>query len=92
MLSPDARAEDLSARLVGIGFSPRLSDHTDHTRIEAEVPEAVSPEVWRDLLELLEEADWFGLAVSSTAAHIVWAGIRKGPPRRSVPLGDQAIS
>lgn len=92
MLPPDARAEHLSARLVGIGFSPRLSDRTDHTRIEAEVPEGLSPEVWRELLALLEEADWFGLAVGSTTVHIVWACIHKGPRRRSAPTGDQAIS
>lgn len=79
MLSPEARADVIAVHLSSAGFSPRVTYQADHTCIETEVPESVSANSWRELLKLLETADWFGLD-SSESGLTAWAGFSKGTP------------
>ncbi|MFG2750037.1 hypothetical protein [Streptomyces xanthophaeus] len=76
----EARAEDLAARLSALGLATRVELHASHTSIEAEVPDALPAESWREVLEVVAEADRFGLLASSLTGRTLWAVVRKVVP------------
>ncbi|MFJ4860124.1 hypothetical protein [Streptomyces sp. NPDC088748] len=76
----DSRVEDLAARLSALGLATRVELHTTYTSIEAEVPEALSAESWREVLEVVAEADRFGLFASSLTGRTLWAAVIKAVP------------
>ncbi|MFB6519191.1 hypothetical protein [Streptomyces sp. NPDC056401] len=78
--SETARADDIAARLSALGLTTRLEAHTGYTSIEAEVPEALPASAWREVLEVVAEADRFGLQASSLTGRTLWAAVRKVVP------------
>ncbi|MFF4387148.1 hypothetical protein ACFY0G_10240 [Streptomyces sp. NPDC001552] len=80
MPASEARAEDLAARLSALGLTTRLEPHTTYTSIEAEVPEALPAESWREVLEVVAEADTFGLLTSSLTGRTLWAAVNEAVP------------
>lgn len=80
MLSPEARAEQIVARLCAAGFTPRLTDHGAYTCIEIEVPDRVSAETWQEFVAALAEADWFGVAAGSQGRGSAWVAVNKETP------------
>ncbi|MFB6564283.1 hypothetical protein ACFCYH_36260 [Streptomyces sp. NPDC056400] len=80
MPASEARAEDLAARLSTLGLTTRVQSHTTYTSIEAEVPEALPAESWREVLEVVAEADRFGLLASSLTGRTLWAAVDKAVP------------
>lgn len=80
MPASEARAEAIAARLSALGLTTRVEEHTEYTSIEAEVPEALPAESWRAVLEVVAEADRFGLLASSLTGRTLWAAVRKAVP------------
>ncbi|WP_420079603.1 hypothetical protein ACN6AT_12730 [Streptomyces sp. JL4002] len=80
MPASEARAEGLAARLSALGLITRLEPHAKYTSIEAEVPEALPAESWREVLEVLAEADRFGLLASSLTGRTLWAAVDEAVP------------
>lgn len=85
------RAEAIAARLSAVGLATRVEERDDCTAIEAEVPEPLSAESWREVLEAVADADRFGLLATSSNDRTLWAVVRKRSPRRAMS-GDRAIS
>jgi len=85
------RAAAIAARLSAVGLPTRVEEHAEFTSVEAEVPEEVSAESWREALEAVAEADRFGLLATSLGDRTLWAVLRKAVPRQVMPQ-DQAIS
>ncbi|KAB8171114.1 hypothetical protein FH609_000465 [Streptomyces sp. 3MP-14] len=77
MPAPASRAQDIAARLSAAGFTPRLTRHPTHIRIEADVPATVSPERWHLLLAALALGDRFGLT-GDAEQRTAWAHIHHG--------------
>jgi len=73
-------AEGIAARLSAVGLSPRVEQHAQLTSIEAEVPESLSAESWREVLEAVAEADRFGLLANSLKGRTLWAAVRTTAP------------
>ncbi|THA47215.1 hypothetical protein [Streptomyces sp. A1136] len=80
MPASQARAEDLAARLSALGLTTRVEPHATYTSIEAEVPEALPAESWREVLDVVAEADRFGLLASSLTGRSLWAAVDKVVP------------
>ncbi|KPI18452.1 hypothetical protein OV450_7931 [Actinobacteria bacterium OV450] len=80
MPASEARAKDLAARLSTLGLITRVEPHATYTTIEAEVPEALPAESWREVLEVVAEADRFGLVASSLTGRTLWAAVNKAVP------------
>lgn len=80
MPASDARAEDLAARLSVLGLTTRVETHATYTSIEAEVPEAPPADWWREVLEVVAEADRFGLLASSLTGRTLWVAVHKAVP------------
>ncbi|MGW0030140.1 hypothetical protein ACWDXD_09945 [Streptomyces sp. NPDC003314] len=80
MPAPEVSAEALAARLSALGLTTRVLDHTRHTLIEAEVPETLTAETWREVLEVLAQADRFGLLATSLGGRTLWAAVNKAVP------------
>ncbi|AXE26398.1 hypothetical protein C0216_25680 [Streptomyces globosus] len=80
MPASEVRAEDLAARLSALGLATRVELHATYTSIEAEVPEALPAESWRHVLEVVAEADRFGLLASSLTGRILWAAVNEAVP------------
>ncbi|MCX4824387.1 hypothetical protein OG883_31940 [Streptomyces sp. NBC_01142] len=57
-----------------------MTHQHDSTCIEMEVPDPISAESWRELLTVLETADWFGLVDSSEGGRTVWAAVSREAP------------
>ncbi|MCX5272684.1 hypothetical protein [Streptomyces virginiae] len=76
----EARAEDLAARLSALGLTTRVELHATYVSIEAEVPDVLPAESWREVLEVVAEADRFGLLASSLNGRTLWAAVRKAVP------------
>jgi hypothetical protein len=57
-----------------------VEEHARHTTVEAEVPESLSAESWREALEAVAEADQFGLLATSLNGRTLWAVVRKAVP------------
>lgn len=80
MPASEPRAEGIAARLSAAGLTPRVEHHHVVTSIEAEVPEALSAESWREVLEVVAEADRFGLFANSLNGRTIWAAVRRTAP------------
>ncbi|MER5209958.1 hypothetical protein ABT063_05030 [Streptomyces sp. NPDC002838] len=73
-------AAAIAARLSAVGLPTRVEEHARHTTVEAEVPESLSAESWREALEAVAEADQFGLLATSLSGRTLWAVVRKAVP------------
>ncbi|MFE3251582.1 hypothetical protein [Streptomyces sp. NPDC059209] len=73
-------AAAIAARLSAIGLPTRVEEHTRFTTVEAEVPETLSAESWREVLDVVAEADRFGLLATSLNGRTLWAAVRKTVP------------
>ncbi|MFD9969922.1 hypothetical protein ACFWYA_17390 [Streptomyces sp. NPDC059011] len=76
-------AEAIAARLSAVGLTTRVEERDRCTSVEAEVPESLSAESWREVLEVLAEADRadrFGLHATSLNGRTLWAVVRKTAP------------
>ncbi|NEC33241.1 hypothetical protein [Streptomyces rubrogriseus] len=73
-------AEAIAARLLAVGLTARMEERDRCTSVEAEVPESLSAESWREVLEVLAEADRFGLHATSLNGRTLWAVVRKAAP------------
>ncbi|MEU9251237.1 hypothetical protein AB0D66_05230 [Streptomyces sp. NPDC048270] len=80
MPASDSRAESIAARLSALALTTRVEEHARYTSIEAEVPEALPASTWREVLEVVAEADRFGLLASSLTGRTLWAAVRKAVP------------
>jgi hypothetical protein len=84
-------AAAIADRLSALGLPTRVEEHAQFTSVEAEVPEELSAESWREALEVVAEADRFGLLATSLGARTLWAALHKAVPRQTTPR-DQPIS
>ncbi|MDG9728563.1 hypothetical protein [Streptomyces sp. DH41] len=73
-------AEAIAARLSAVGLTTRVEERDRCTSVEAEVPESLSAESWREVLEAVAEADRFGLHATSLNGRILWAVVHKAVP------------
>ncbi|MFG2942299.1 hypothetical protein [Streptomyces sp. NPDC048282] len=73
-------AAAIAARLSALGLLTRVEEHPRHTSVEAEIPESVSAETWREVLDVAAEADRFGLLATSLNGRTLWAVVRKTVP------------
>ncbi|MFE3141585.1 hypothetical protein [Streptomyces scopuliridis] len=80
-------AAAIAARLSAIGLPTRLEEHTRFTTVEAEVPETLSAESWREVLDVVAEADRFGLLATSLNGRTLWAAVRKTVPTTGDVVG-----
>ncbi|MFJ3815256.1 hypothetical protein [Streptomyces sp. NPDC090056] len=80
MPAPEVSAEALAARLSAVGLTTRVEEHPRHTSIEAEVPESLPAETWREVLEVVAAADRFGLLATSLGGRTLWAALNKVAP------------
>ncbi|MFD9306014.1 hypothetical protein ACFWCB_25745 [Streptomyces sp. NPDC060048] len=80
MPASESRAESIAAQLSALGLTTRVEEHARYTSIEAEVPEALPAPTWREVLEVVAEADRFGLLASSLTGRTLWAAVRKAVP------------
>ncbi|MGY0067394.1 hypothetical protein ACWZEH_11310 [Streptomyces sp. QTS137] len=70
----------IAARLSAVGLFARVEEHDWYTTVKAEVPESLSAESWREVLEVVAEADRFGLLATSLNDRTLWAVVRKAVP------------
>ncbi|MEU2155439.1 hypothetical protein ABZ532_10560 [Streptomyces sp. NPDC019396] len=80
MSASEVGAEVIAARLSDLGLVPRVERHTRYTSIEAEVPEPFPPASWREALQVVAEADRFGLFASSLSGRTLWAVVHRTVP------------
>ncbi|MGW5258750.1 hypothetical protein ACWERW_38705 [Streptomyces sp. NPDC004012] len=73
-------AAAIAARLLAVGLPARVEEHDRYTSVEAELPESLSAESWRVVLEVVAEADRFGLLATSLSGRSLWAVVRKAVP------------
>jgi hypothetical protein len=76
----EVSAEAIASRLSAVGLTTRVEERDDCTAIEAEVPEPLSAESWRQVLEAVAEADRFGLLATSSNDRTLWAVVGKAVP------------
>ncbi|MEV0554080.1 hypothetical protein AB0I27_11545 [Streptomyces sp. NPDC050597] len=91
MPASEVRADAIAARLSAAGLTTRVEEHGHCTSIEAEVPETLSAESWREVLEVVAEADRFGLIATNLNGRTLWAVVRKRVPTTG-DVGGPAIS
>ncbi|MFD9318220.1 hypothetical protein ACFWDQ_11020 [Streptomyces sp. NPDC060053] len=73
-------AAALAARLSALGLLTRVEEHPRHTSVEAEMPESLSVDLWREALEVVAAADRFGLVATSLSGRTLWAVVSKAVP------------
>lgn len=73
-------AAAIAARLSGVGLHARVEEHDRYTSVEAEVPESLSADLWREALEVVAEADRFGLLATSLNGRTLWAVVHEAVP------------
>ncbi|MFG2308892.1 hypothetical protein ACGFS9_09480 [Streptomyces sp. NPDC048566] len=73
-------AAAIAARLSALGLATRVEEHRRHTSVEAEVPDGLSVESWREVLDVVAEADRFGLLATSLNGRTLWAVVRRTVP------------
>ncbi|CAM5486021.1 hypothetical protein [Streptomyces atroolivaceus] len=73
-------AAAIAARLSAAGLRPRVEEHTQFTTVEAEVPDTLSADSWREVLDAVAVADRFGLLATSLHGRTLWAVVRKTVP------------
>ncbi|MFI2434298.1 hypothetical protein [Streptomyces sp. NPDC018693] len=91
MPASEVSAEAIAARLSAVGLTTRVEVHDQCTSIEAEVPESLSAESWREVLDAVAEADRFGLLATSLNGRTLWAVVREAVPATG-DVGGPAIS
>ncbi|MGA5032129.1 hypothetical protein ACWDTQ_32835 [Streptomyces cellulosae] len=74
------RAEAIAVRLSAVGLATRVEERDNCTAIEAEMPESLSVESWREVLEAVADADRFGLLATSSNDRTLWAVVHKTVP------------
>ncbi|WP_328938630.1 hypothetical protein OG288_29240 [Streptomyces tauricus] len=84
-------AAAIAARLHAVGLTTRVTEHAHHTSVEAEVPESLSADSWREALEVVAGADRFGLFATSLGDRTLWAVVRKAVSVAG-DVGDPTIS
>ena len=80
MPASGVRAAAIAARLSDLGLPARVKEHARHTLVEAAVPDSLPADLWREALEVLAEADRFGLLATSKNGRTLWAVVRKAAP------------
>ncbi|WP_428954607.1 hypothetical protein [Streptomyces sp. cg35] len=75
-----ADVEGITARLTALGLTPRVTEHAHHLVIEAEVPDSLPAEKWREALKAVSEADRFGLLANSLNGRTLWAAVHTETP------------
>ncbi|MGI5369900.1 hypothetical protein [Streptomyces iakyrus] len=80
MPASGVRAAAIAARLSDLGLPARVEEHDRHASVEAAVPESLSADLWREVLEAVAEADRFGLLATSLNDRTLWAVVRKAVP------------
>jgi hypothetical protein len=73
-------AAAIAARLSALGLPARVEEHARFTSVEAAVPKTLSVQTWRGVLEVVAEADRFGLLATSLNGRTLWAVVRKSVP------------
>jgi hypothetical protein len=73
-------AAAIAARLSDIGLPARVEEHNRYASVQAEVPASVSADLWREVLEVVAEADRFGLLATSQNDRTLWAVVHKAVP------------
>ncbi|MFF7351598.1 hypothetical protein ACFZA1_02905 [Streptomyces filipinensis] len=73
-------AAAIAARLSAVGLVARMEEHDRYASVEAEVPDSLSADLWREVLEAVAEADRFGLVATSLSGRTLWAVVRKAVP------------
>ncbi|WP_416478266.1 hypothetical protein [Streptomyces sp. LKA04] len=73
-------ADAIAARLSAVGLTTRMKERDRYTSVEAEVPDTLSAESWREVLDVVAEADRFGLLATSLNGRTLWAVVRKAVP------------
>nr|WP_152891738.1 hypothetical protein [Streptomyces adustus] len=63
-----------------LGLPTQVEEHGGHTTVEAEIPESLSAESWREVLNVVADADRFGLLATSLNGRTLWAAVRKTAP------------
>ncbi|MFC8095223.1 hypothetical protein [Streptomyces sp. NPDC057301] len=63
-----------------IGLPTRVEEHDRYASVQAEMPESLSADLWREVLEVVAEADRFGLLATSLNDRTLWAVVRKAVP------------
>ncbi|MEU8988364.1 hypothetical protein AB0C98_18250 [Streptomyces sp. NPDC048558] len=73
-------AAAIAARLSDVGLPARVEEHVRYASVQAEVPESLSADLWREVLEVVAEADRFGLLATSLNDRTLWAVVHKAVP------------
>ncbi|WP_037625159.1 hypothetical protein [Streptomyces aureus] len=73
-------AAAIAARLSALGLPTRVEEHRRHSSVEAEVPDGLSAASWREVLDVVAEADRFGLLATSLNGRTLWAVVRRTVP------------
>ncbi|MER5820928.1 hypothetical protein [Streptomyces mirabilis] len=73
-------AAAIAARLHAAGLPTRVEEHARFTSVEADVPESLPADSWREALEVVAQADRFGLLATSLGDRTLWAVIHKAVP------------
>ncbi len=82
MVPPALRAQDIAASLTAAAYKPQVTWHSDHIRIETDVPESLSLRRWQALLAALERGDRFGLQRDAEGC-LAWAAVFTGTSHRA---------
>ncbi|RPK78782.1 hypothetical protein EES45_17060 [Streptomyces sp. ADI97-07] len=80
MSASGVSATAIAAQLSAAGLPTRVEEHNRFTTVEAEVPETLSAESWREVLDVVADADRFGLLATSLNGRTLWAVVRKTVP------------
>ncbi|WP_326785230.1 hypothetical protein [Streptomyces sp. NBC_00151] len=80
MPASEVSAAAIAARLSTLGLPTRVEEHRHHTSVEAGVPDGLSAESWREVLDVVAEADRFGLLATSLNDRTLWAVVHRTVP------------
>ena len=80
MPASEVSAGAIAARLSALGLATRVEEHARQTAIEAEVPDCLPAEKWQEALDVVAQADRFGLLATSLGGRTLWAAVRKPVP------------
>ncbi|NUW02199.1 hypothetical protein [Streptomyces sp. CAI 127] len=80
MSASEVTAAAIAARLSAAGLRPRVEEDARFTTVEAEVPDTLSSDAWREVLDAVADADRFGLVATSLNGRTLWAVVRKTVP------------
>ncbi|MFJ4240029.1 hypothetical protein ACIP17_05375 [Streptomyces iakyrus] len=80
MPASEVRAAAIAARLSDLGLPARVEEQDRYMSVEAAVPESLSADLWREVLEAVAEADRFGLLATSLNDRTLWVVVRRAVP------------